>query len=356
MDFSINIYNSYRILLIINFIFAFFLINGHIDFKINAIDIISSQTTKNNFIYGIVNSSIPKDKFDSWIATGNWSMYLKNNSPIFSLNMTWHSDGSTRYYKIFNFKPNYSNTTQSSPYVLSINGVIDISTNHQKLTSIPITLDINNRKKMILYFDDDIINRHFAKQPINGYITSSISENNLKEIQQNMTQNLFIPQLPLDVSRKNTFNNTIASYENNSYFNDQGTSDRNTSNDTIASVENNSYFNDQGTSDRNTSTIDSKTIIILENAGFSGNPSFNPDITNITKGDNLLAINEDGTAHTITNVDSYSSNNPSIGKYFDTGIIHPHETVLIDTTNLKPGKYLFVCSLHPNMKGIINVR
>jgi plastocyanin len=332
MDFSINIYNSYRILLIINFIFAFFLINGHIDFKINAIDIISSQTTKNNFIYGIVNSSIPKDKFDSWIATGNWSLYLKNNSPIFSLNMTWHNDGSTRYYKIFNFKPNYSNTTQSSPYVLSINGVIDISTNHQKLTSIPITLDINNRKKMILYFDDDIINRHFSKQPINGYITSSISENNLKEIQQNMTQNLFIPKLPLDVSRKNTSNNTIASYENNS------------------------YFNDQGTSDRNTSTIDSKTIIILENAGFSGNPSFNPDITNITKGDNLLAINEDGTAHTITNVDSYSSNNPSIGKYFDTGIIHPHETVLIDTTNLKPGKYLFVCSLHPNMKGIINVR
>ena len=135
MDFSINIYNSYRILLIINFIFAFFLINGHFDFKINAIGIISNQTTKNNFIYGIVNSSIPKDKFDSWIATGNWSMYLKNNSPIFSLNMTWHSDGSTRYYKIFNFKPNYSNTTQSSQYVLSINGVIDISTNHQKLRS-----------------------------------------------------------------------------------------------------------------------------------------------------------------------------------------------------------------------------
>jgi hypothetical protein len=87
MDFSINIYNSYRILLIINFIFAFFLINGHFDFKINAIGIISNQTTKNNFIYGIVNSSIPKDKFDSWIATGNWSLYLKNNSPIFSLKM-----------------------------------------------------------------------------------------------------------------------------------------------------------------------------------------------------------------------------------------------------------------------------
>ncbi len=332
MDFSINIYNSYRILLIINFIFAFFLINGHIDFKINAIGIISSQTTKNNFIYGIVNSSIPKDKFDSWIATGNWSMYLKNNSPIFSLNMTWNSDGSTRYYKIFNFKPNYSNTAQSSQYVLSINGVIDISTNHQKLTNIPITLDITNRKKMILYFDDDIINRHFAKQPINGYITSIIPENNLEDIQQNMTQNLFTPQLPLDVSQKNTSNNTVASYENNS------------------------YFNDQGTSDKNTSTIDNKTIIILENAGFSGNPSFKPDITNITKGDNLLAINEDGTDHTITSVDNYSSNNPLIGKYFDTGIIHPHETVLIDTANLKPGEYLFVCSLHPNMKGIINVR
>lgn len=334
MDFSINIFNNFRILLITIFIFALVLINSHIDFKIDAIDIISSQTTKNHFIYGIVNSSIPKDKFDPWIATGNWSIYLKNNTPIFNLNMTWHNDGSTRNYKIFNFKPNSRITKQSTQYVLSINGIIDISTNHQKLTSIPITLDINNRKKMILYFDDDIVNRHFAKQPINGYVTSSIYENNLEEIQQNMTQNLFIHQLPLDVSRKNASNNVIPSYENNSYD-----------------------FIEQGTSGKNTSTIDSKTIIILENAGFPGNLSFKPEITNITKGDNLLAINEDGTAHTITNVDSYSSSsNPLIGKYFDTGIIHPHETVLIDTTNLKPGSYLFVCSLHPNMKGIINVR
>jgi plastocyanin len=336
MDFPINIYNNYITFLVAVSIPTLILINSHMDFKISAIDIIANQTTKDHFIHGIVNSSIPKDKVDSWIAIGNWSLYLKNNTPSFNLNMTWHNnEESSRTYKMFNFKPNSSNTEQSPQSVLSINGIIDISTSSQKLTNIPITLNIQKTKKMILYFNDNIINRHFAKQPIKGYMTSNISENNIKEIQKNITHTLFIHPPSIDITQKNiTSNNIIVSNENNSY-------------DLI----------DQGTSDKNTSTTDSNTIIILENAGFPGNLSFKPSITNITKGDNLLVINEDGTDHTITSISNESSSNsPLIGKYFDTGIIHPHETASIDTSKLKPGEYLFVCSLHPDMRGILNVK
>jgi plastocyanin len=335
MYFSINIYDNFTVFLIAVSIPALILINTHMGFKVSAIDIIDNQTTKNHFFYGIVTSSILKDKADPWIATGNWSLYLKNNTPTFNLNMTWHNnEGSNRTYKIFNFNPSYSNTEQSPQTVLLINGIIDISTNHQKITNIPITLNINNNKKMILYFNDKIINRHFAKQPINGYITSNISENNLKEIQKNITQNSFVRQSSFDITQKNISSNNILTDENNSYD-----------------------FINQGTSDKNTSTIHSNTLVILENAGFPGNPSFKPAITNITKGDKLLVINEDGTDHTITSISNESSSgSPLIGKYFDTGIIHSHESASIDTAKIKPGEYLFVCKLHPDMKGIINIR
>ena len=146
----------------------------------NTINIPSKDTENNIFIYGIVDSSFSISKKSLWIATGNWSMSLKNNTPAFDLNMTWfNNNGSaSRTYHIFDFKPFYTESGLLPNNILLTNGTTSISLNNHTEYNIPITIDIEKNKIMTVYYNDDIFNRHFGNQPLHGIATSIIIKNN----------------------------------------------------------------------------------------------------------------------------------------------------------------------------------
>ena len=64
-----------------------------------------------------------------WIATGNWNMDLKNNIPLFNLNMTWYNNKEfiPRTYHIFNFVSFNTKVGSLPDSILFTNGTISIS-------------------------------------------------------------------------------------------------------------------------------------------------------------------------------------------------------------------------------------
>ena len=192
---------------IIFIIFLLFFLDNNIDFKSYAISISSDDqhnyereqlthylsnnnnnnvnlplkdTYNNIFIKGIVDSSFSTTENNFWIATGNWSMNLKNNTPLFNLNMTWYNNKESipRTYKIFNFEPFNTKVGPLPDNILYTNGTTNISLNNQTIPNIPITINIQKNKIMTVYYNDIIFNRHFGKEPLHGIVTSITSNDN----------------------------------------------------------------------------------------------------------------------------------------------------------------------------------
>ena len=78
-------------------------------------------------------------------------------------------------------------------------------------------------------------------------------------------------------------------------------------------------------------------------------------IINIEKGQSLTIINKDVIDHTITSISNVSSSS-QIGEIFDSRFISPKETTTVNTSELEIGQYQFLCTLHPSMTGVINVK
>ena len=180
----------------------------------NTINIPSEDTENNIFIYGIVDSSFSISKKSLWIATGNWSMTLKNNTPAFDLNMTWfNNNGSaSRTYHIFDFKPFYTESGLLPNNILITNGTTSISLNNHTEYNIPITIDIEKNKIMTVYYNDDVFNRHFGNQPLHGIATSVIIKNNTNSTKENpitaaSAANNQINQKSIDTSHQNLLSN-----------------------------------------------------------------------------------------------------------------------------------------------------
>lgn len=72
---------------------------------------------------------------------------------------------------------------------------------------------------------------------------------------------------------------------------------------------------------------------------------FNPADVKVKAGAKVTVINEDSAPHTLTATDAYA---------FDTGTIEAGKSGTF-TAPSEPGKYSFVCSLHPQMKGTLVV-
>ncbi len=321
----------------------------------NTINIHSKDTENNIFIYGIVDSSFSISKESLWIATGNWSMTLKNNTPAFDLNMTWfNNNGSaSRTYHLFDFKPFYAESGLLPNNILLTNGTISISLNNHTEYNIPITIDIEKNKIMTVYYNDDIFNRHFGNQPLHGIATSIIIKNNTNNTKENpptastttttTTTNNQINQKSIDTSHRNPLsNNGILSSDTINHSNAINNDINNgTGNLTLAIP--------------TAAATASSSIIIPENAGLLGNPSYSPQIAKINQGEKLLVINHDKTYHTVSSISDENSNNPPIGYLFDSGMISPQKDVIVDTSKLNPGDYQFECSIHPFMKGTLIV-
>ncbi|MFM8659165.1 MAG: cupredoxin domain-containing protein [Candidatus Nitrosotenuis sp.] len=82
------------------------------------------------------------------------------------------------------------------------------------------------------------------------------------------------------------------------------------------------------------------SISILKDSATQGNPDYNPDNTQITKGNVIVWTNDDTAMHTSTSSD---------GKSFDSSTIEAGASYKLDTSKLDLGKYDYACSFHPWM-------
>jgi len=359
---------------IIFIIFLLFFLGNNIDFKAYAISISSDDqhnskreqlthypnnnnnnnnlplkdTNNNIFIKGIVDSSFSTAENNFWIATGNWSMNLKNNIPLFNLNMTWYNNKESipRNYKIFNFEPFNTKVGSLPENILYTNGTTNISLNNQTIPNIPITINIQQNKIMTIYYNDIIFNKHFGKEPLHGIVTSITSKDN-----SNFDGNFSIGD---QIDQKST--NLQHQQQNN-------LPDNNNNNILPNNTDNTSKYNDfniiNGQQQQNISipsiTTNSSSIIIPDSAGLIGNPSFSPSVIKIKMGEKISVINNDKNYHTVTSINGENKINSQIGMLFDSGIINPQKATTVDTTKLESGQYQFECSIHPFMKGTLIV-
>ncbi|GGX46077.1 cupredoxin domain-containing protein [Streptomyces chryseus] len=74
--------------------------------------------------------------------------------------------------------------------------------------------------------------------------------------------------------------------------------------------------------------------------------TFKPADLTVSPGAKVTVINEDSSPHTVTATGS---------KAFDTGNITAGKTVTF-TAPSKTGKYAYICTIHPSMKGSLTVR
>src|SRR5690349_21218869 len=87
---------------------------------------------------------------------------------------------------------------------------------------------------------------------------------------------------------------------------------------------------------------------VLAGASAQGNPSYGPNPLVIAKGDGVEWTNHDNVPHTVTSkADS--------GKTFDSKIITPNKTFLLNTATISPGDYEYYCTLHPFMDGKLKI-
>ena len=92
-----------------------------------------------------------------------------------------------------------------------------------------------------------------------------------------------------------------------------------------------------------------ESVSIPPGASAQGNPSYDPAILNISKGDSIEWTNNDNTPHTVTSaIDE--------GKTFDSSLIMAGDTFLLPTSNLSEDNYDYFCTLHPFMKAQLRLR
>jgi plastocyanin len=115
-----------------------------------------------------------------------------------------------------------------------------------------------------------------------------------------------------------------------------------------SSVSGNESAAEVGSSGNITNTTGSSSgpivnVSILPGASAQGNPSFDPAVLNVSKGDSIEWTNNDNTPHTVTS-------SADEGKTFDSSVIMPDDTFILQTSDLGEERYDYFCTLHPFMK------
>ncbi|MGH9911945.1 MAG: cupredoxin domain-containing protein, partial [Nitrososphaeraceae archaeon] len=86
------------------------------------------------------------------------------------------------------------------------------------------------------------------------------------------------------------------------------------------------------------------SVSIPPGASAEGNPSYDPAVLNISRGDSIEWTNNDNAPHTVTSsVDE--------GQTFDSSLIMASDTFILQTSSLSEDRYDYFCTLHPFMKG-----
>jgi hypothetical protein len=124
---------------------------------------------------GTINSLIyaPATK---WIATGNWSMAVRNgNVSSFNTNMTWYNNNGTgtHSHQLNNFRATEGKVAIKPDNSLSLKGTMDVGTNNRIVwKNVHATIDIKGGKTFSTSVNDNETNHHFAGQTIYGVVTS----------------------------------------------------------------------------------------------------------------------------------------------------------------------------------------
>ena len=131
-----------------------------------------TQTTTNGTIDSLIFAPGTK-----WIATGNWSMVLRNgNVNSFNADMTWYNNNNgtgTHTHELLNFKSNPIDVTIKPGENVLVKGLTDVGTNHRiSWTNVHTTVDIKGGKTISISLDDKETNKHFAGQAIYGVVKS----------------------------------------------------------------------------------------------------------------------------------------------------------------------------------------
>jgi hypothetical protein len=130
-----------------------------------------TQTTANGTIDSLIFAPGTK-----WIATGNWSMVLRNgNVNSFNADMTWYNNNGTgtHTHELLNFKSNPIDITVRPGDNVLMKGLMDVGTNHRiSWTNVHSIIDIKGGKTISISLDDRETNKHFAGQTIYGVVKS----------------------------------------------------------------------------------------------------------------------------------------------------------------------------------------
>jgi plastocyanin len=83
-------------------------------------------------------------------------------------------------------------------------------------------------------------------------------------------------------------------------------------------------------------------ISILEGSSVQGAPDYDPDVAIVPQGHIVEWTNVDTVAHTVTS-------SADFGETFDSSLMDAGATFTVDTNDLEPGEYEYLCIVHPWM-------
>ncbi len=84
------------------------------------------------------------------------------------------------------------------------------------------------------------------------------------------------------------------------------------------------------------------SISILKGSATQGNPDYDPDVAQVPLGNIIEWTNNDDVAHTVTS-------SSDAGATFDSSLVSAGATYRLDTSQLQPGTYDYICIVHPWM-------
>lgn len=118
--------------------------------------------------------------------------------------------------------------------------------------------------------------------------------------------------------------------------------------------------NGTGNQNANSTAIDESkftkkiSITILQGAVVQGNPDYDPEVASASSDALLIWANQDSSPHTVTS--GADLKDSEMGKLFESGIMNQGDTFKVPASKLGAGEHDYFCSVHPFMKGKVNVQ
>lgn len=81
------------------------------------------------------------------------------------------------------------------------------------------------------------------------------------------------------------------------------------------------------------------SVSILAGSDVQGAPDYDPDVASVPQGTIVLWTNDDSVPHTVTSA-------ADLGEAFDSGLMSSGDEFTVNTADLEPGQYEYLCLVH----------